>query len=50
MLDTDQIAAASQVLVQHWRDGSKLDALETRLRCADSASRCGQGKVSVRFE
>ncbi|MET3911977.1 2-keto-4-pentenoate hydratase [Bradyrhizobium sp. S3.3.6] len=32
MLDQDQIAAASQVLVQHWRDGSKLDALETRLR------------------
>jgi 2-keto-4-pentenoate hydratase len=32
MLDRDQIAAASQVLVQHWRDGTKLDALETRLR------------------
>jgi 2-keto-4-pentenoate hydratase len=32
MLDKDQIAAASQVLVQHWRDGSKLDALEARLR------------------
>lgn len=32
MLDKDQIAGASQVLVQHWRDGSKLDALETRLR------------------
>ena len=32
MLDKDQIAAASRVLVQHWRDGSKLDALETRLR------------------
>lgn len=32
MLDKDQIAAASQVLVQYWRDGSKLDALETRLR------------------
>jgi len=32
MLDKDQITAASQVLVQHWRDGSKLDALETRLR------------------
>ncbi len=31
MLDKDQIAA-SQVLAQHWRDGSKLDALETRLR------------------
>jgi 2-keto-4-pentenoate hydratase len=32
MLDRDQIAAASRVLVQHWRDGSKLDAIETRLR------------------
>ena len=32
MLDKDQIAAASQVLIQRWRDGSKLDALETRLR------------------
>ena len=32
MLDKDQIAAASQVLIQHWRDGSKLEALETRLR------------------
>lgn len=32
MLDKDQIAAASQVLVQHWRDGTKLDALEVRLQ------------------
>lgn len=32
MLDKDQIAAASQVLVRHWRDGSKLDALEPPLR------------------
>jgi len=32
MLEKDQIAAASRVLVQHWRDGSKLDALETKLR------------------
>ncbi|WP_342736364.1 fumarylacetoacetate hydrolase family protein [Bradyrhizobium sp. B117] len=32
MLDRDQIAAASQVLVRHWRDGTKLDALEARLR------------------
>lgn len=32
MLDRNQIAAASRVLVQHWRDGTKLDALETRLR------------------
>lgn len=35
MLDRDQIAAASRVLVQHWRDGTKLDALETRLRPRD---------------
>ena len=32
MLDKDQIAAASEVLARHWRDGTKLDALETRLR------------------
>src|SRR3569832_40852 len=32
MLDKDRIAAASRELVQHWRDGTKLDALETRLR------------------
>jgi 2-keto-4-pentenoate hydratase len=32
MLDRDQIAAASQVLVKHWRDGTKLDALEPPLR------------------
>src|SRR5690242_14444696 len=32
MLDKDQIATASNVLVKHWRDGTKLDALETRLR------------------
>ena len=32
MLDKDQIAAASQVLVTHWRDGTKLDALKARLR------------------
>lgn len=32
MLEKDQIAAASEVLVGHWRDGTKLDALETRLR------------------
>ncbi|MDA9465763.1 2-keto-4-pentenoate hydratase [Bradyrhizobium sp. CCBAU 53415] len=32
MLGNDQIAAASQVLVKHWRDGTKLDALEARLR------------------
>jgi 2-keto-4-pentenoate hydratase len=32
MLDKDQIAAASRALVQHWRDGTKLDALEPPLR------------------
>src|SRR3954466_9216253 len=32
MLDQDQIAAASQVLIKHWRDGTKLDALEPPLR------------------
>src|SRR3954454_22380354 len=32
MLDRDQIAAASQVLIKHWRDGTKLDALEPPLR------------------
>lgn len=32
MLEKDQIAAASRVLVQHWRDGTKLDALEGHLR------------------
>ncbi|WP_061023690.1 fumarylacetoacetate hydrolase family protein [Bradyrhizobium sp. CCH5-F6] len=32
MLDKDQIAAASEILVKHWRDGTKLDALEPRLR------------------
>ncbi|MHB0770712.1 2-keto-4-pentenoate hydratase [Bradyrhizobium sp. 5.13L] len=32
MLDKDQIAAASEVLVKHWRDGTKLEALEARLR------------------
>jgi 2-keto-4-pentenoate hydratase len=32
MLDKDQIAAASHVLVQHWRGGTKLDALAANLR------------------
>ncbi|MBR0971838.1 MULTISPECIES: 2-keto-4-pentenoate hydratase [Bradyrhizobium] len=32
MLDKDQIAAASHLLVKHWRDGTKFDALEPRLR------------------
>src|SRR5947209_6536521 len=32
MLDNDHITAASRVLVKAWRDGSKLDALEPRLR------------------
>ncbi|RXT48512.1 2-keto-4-pentenoate hydratase [Bradyrhizobium betae] len=32
MLDKDQIATASHVLVKHWRDGTKCDALEAKLR------------------
>jgi len=32
MLDKEQIAAASQVLATHWRDGTKLEALDARLR------------------
>lgn len=32
MLEKDQIIAASDLLVRHWRDGTKLDALEQRLR------------------
>jgi 2-keto-4-pentenoate hydratase len=32
MLEKDQIAAASRVLVRHWRDGTKLDTLEQNLR------------------
>lgn len=32
MLDKDQIAAASEILVKHWRGGTKLDTLEPRLR------------------
>lgn len=32
MLDQDQIAAASRGLVRHWRDGTKLDALDKHLR------------------
>ncbi|PJG53908.1 hydratase [Bradyrhizobium forestalis] len=32
MLDENQIAAASHVLVKHWRDGTKLDALQAPLR------------------
>ena len=32
MLDKDQIAAASQVLVKHWRDGTKLETLDAPLR------------------
>ncbi|MBR0783551.1 2-keto-4-pentenoate hydratase [Bradyrhizobium iriomotense] len=32
MLEKDQIATASRLLFQHWRDGTKLDALEARLR------------------
>lgn len=32
MLGKEQIAAASQVLVKHWRDGTKLEVLDARLR------------------
>lgn len=32
MLDKDHAANASRILFQHWRDGTKLDALEARLR------------------
>ena len=37
MLDDDQIAAASRTLHDHWRGGSKLDALEASLRPHDRA-------------
>jgi 2-keto-4-pentenoate hydratase len=32
MLDQDRIKAASDVLVRHWRDGTKIASLETSLR------------------
>jgi 2-keto-4-pentenoate hydratase len=32
MLDNNQIAAASRVLVKHWHDGTKLEALDVSLR------------------
>lgn len=32
MLDRDQIAAASQILIKHWREGTKLAALDAALR------------------
>jgi 2-keto-4-pentenoate hydratase len=37
MLDQDQIAAASRSLRDHWRRGTKLDALEASLRPRDRA-------------
>ena len=37
MLDQDQIAAASRTLQDHWRQGTKLGALETSLRPRDRA-------------
>jgi 2-keto-4-pentenoate hydratase len=37
MLDQDQIAAASATLRDHWRQGTKLDALEASLRPRDRA-------------
>src|SRR5947209_20252330 len=35
MLDSNQIAAASRILNDHWRAGTKLDALESSLRPRD---------------
>ena len=37
MLDKDQVAAASRTLHDHWRGGTKLAALEPRLRPRDRA-------------
>src|ERR1700676_4950669 len=37
MLDNNQIAAASKTLHDHWRAGTKFDALDTRLRPRDRA-------------
>lgn len=37
MLDQSQIAAASRILHDHWRAGTKLDALEASLRPRDRA-------------
>src|SRR6202158_5210369 len=37
MLDKNQIAAASRILHDHWRAGTKLDALDTSLRPRDRA-------------
>src|SRR6201985_3045556 len=37
MLDNEKIAAASRVLHQHWRAGTKLDGLGTTLRPRDRA-------------
>ena len=37
MLDNDQIATASKTLHDHWRAGTKLDALEAALRPRDRA-------------
>ncbi|MFZ2154742.1 MAG: fumarylacetoacetate hydrolase family protein [Bradyrhizobium sp.] len=35
MLDNNKIAAASRILHDHWRDGTKLEGLETSLRPRD---------------
>ena len=35
MLDNNKIAAASRILHDHWRAGTKLDGLETSLRPRD---------------
>jgi 2-keto-4-pentenoate hydratase len=37
MLDEDQIAAASRILLDHWRAGTKLGSLEASLRPRDRA-------------
>jgi 2-keto-4-pentenoate hydratase len=37
MLDTDQIAAAAKTLIDHWRAGTKLEALEASIRPRDRA-------------
>jgi hypothetical protein len=35
MLDQNQIAAASRILHDHWRAGTKLEGLKTSLRPRD---------------
>src|SRR5260370_7688955 len=54
MLDKNQIAAASRILHDHWRAGTKLDALDASLRPRDRAEgyaiqasieNCSSGKL-----